>query len=120
MHVCMCHLHGALHGHASSPLCAPTLHPSPHVLALVPSPLITNSALTCIYAGKMEKPPKKAGLVQQYAEEKEITKMINANNESTFASKAQNAGGRLKAVSGCFTFYWAEGAQTWPSGACLP
>mmetsp|Transcript_25557 Transcript_25557/g.64842 ORF Transcript_25557/g.64842 Transcript_25557/m.64842 type:complete len:108 (-) Transcript_25557:500-823(-) len=48
--------------------------------------------------GKFEKPPKKAKLLEQYNDDKEVTKMINANNESTFAAKAQTVGGRLKAL----------------------
>lgn len=46
----------------------------------------------------MEKAPKKAGLRKAMAEEKKITKIINGQNEGTFAGVAQNAGGKLSVL----------------------
>lgn len=37
-------------------------------------------------------------LLDKYREEKELTKMINANNEGNAASKAQQSGGQLAVV----------------------
>lgn len=48
--------------------------------------------------GKLQKVPKKATLVKQYNEEKELTKMINARNEGTAAGMAAKGGGKLNVV----------------------
>eukprot|EP00878_Enallax_costatus_P004551 GHUV01004792.1.p1 GENE.GHUV01004792.1~~GHUV01004792.1.p1 ORF type:complete len:101 (+),score=40.96 GHUV01004792.1:265-567(+) len=48
--------------------------------------------------GKFDIKPKKAALATKYKDEKELTKMINANNESNLASKAQQSGGHLAVV----------------------
>jgi hypothetical protein len=61
--------------------------------------MCADSSALLHHAGKFDKPPQKARLQDLYKENKEITKMINANNESNAAAKAENAGGRLKAVS---------------------
>lgn len=54
--------------------------------------------LLFIGTGRMEKAPKKAGLRKVVAEEKKITKIINGQNEGTFAGVAQNAGGKLSVL----------------------
>lgn len=48
--------------------------------------------------GKFDIKPKKSGLLEKYKDEKDLTKMINANNESNLASKAQQSGGHLAVV----------------------
>lgn len=58
-----------------------------------------SKACTCIPAGKFDIKPKKAALATKYKDDRELTKMINANNESTLASKAQQTGGHLSVVS---------------------
>ncbi|KAF5828470.1 hypothetical protein DUNSADRAFT_17578 [Dunaliella salina] len=50
--------------------------------------------------GNWDLAPKKPKELAAFKENKEITKAINAGNESTFAAKAQNAGGKLKSVGG--------------------
>ncbi|GFH15007.1 uncharacterized protein HaLaN_11156, partial [Haematococcus lacustris] len=67
----------------------------------------TGGSLTCdkgmcrehadrVGAGHFEKPPVKTKLLEAYKDNKELTKTINATNESNIAAKAENAGGRLK------------------------
>lgn len=48
--------------------------------------------------GKFDIKPKKVNLLQKYKDEKDLTKMINASNESNLASKAQQSGGNLNVV----------------------
>ncbi|KAF8072538.1 hypothetical protein HT031_000198 [Scenedesmus sp. PABB004] len=48
--------------------------------------------------GKFDLKPKKAALVAKWKDEKDLTKMINANNESNAAAKAQQSGGHLTVV----------------------
>ncbi|KAL6754888.1 hypothetical protein V8C86DRAFT_2689452 [Haematococcus lacustris] len=48
--------------------------------------------------GHFEKPPVKTKLLEAYKDNKELTKTINATNESNIAAKAENAGGRLKSL----------------------
>lgn len=48
--------------------------------------------------GAFDIKPKKTNLLQKYKDEKDLTKMINANNESNLARKAQQSGGNLAVV----------------------
>ncbi|WIA08378.1 hypothetical protein OEZ85_007817 [Tetradesmus obliquus] len=48
--------------------------------------------------GAFDIKPKKAKLVQKYNDEKDLTTMINAKNESNAAGKAQQNGGQLAVV----------------------
>jgi hypothetical protein len=47
------------------------------------------------FVGKLDKAPKKARVRVQALEENKITKIINRQNEGTFAGVASNAGGKL-------------------------
>jgi hypothetical protein len=49
-------------------------------------------------AGSFNIKPKKARLLSDYSDGRDLTKLINASNEAEFASKAQQAGGTLKTV----------------------
>ena len=51
-----------------------------------------------VAAGKLEKPIKRARLKQSAVEETRITKIINMQNEDTFAGVASNAGGKLSVL----------------------
>lgn len=50
-------------------------------------------------AGRLSKPPKKGVIAKQFQESKELTKAINAENESKFAGVAASSGGQLAVVS---------------------
>lgn len=50
------------------------------------------------HAGKFDLAPKKKAARQQYEMEKDMTKFINAKNESRAAGLAEGAGGRLAVV----------------------
>jgi len=39
--------------------------------------------------------------MSDFNDQKELTKMINQNNENTFAARAEQAGGHLKMVRMC-------------------
>jgi Protein of unknown function (DUF2462) len=49
-------------------------------------------------AGKFDIAPKKKVLKQQYEQDKDMTKFINANNESRAAGLAAASGGKLAVV----------------------
>jgi len=54
--------------------------------------------------GALAKPVKKQALKKQAKEETKITKVINAQNEGTFAGVAQNAGGKLSVLKAPLNF----------------
>ena len=54
--------------------------------------------------GSLSKPVKKQALKKQANEDTKITKVINAQNEGTFAGVAQNAGGKLSVLKAPLNF----------------
>uniref|UniRef100_A0A7S3VVZ1 Uncharacterized protein n=1 Tax=Dunaliella tertiolecta TaxID=3047 RepID=A0A7S3VVZ1_DUNTE len=67
--------------------------------------------------GNWDLAPKKPKELAAFKENKEITKAINAGNESTFAAKAQNAGGKLKSLKAPLPVNAPKGAEKKRSGA---
>ena len=54
--------------------------------------------------GALSKPVKRQALKKQASEDVRITKVINAQNEGTFAGVAQNAGGKLSVLKAPLNF----------------
>ncbi len=54
--------------------------------------------------GALSKPVKRQSLKKQTSEDGRITKVINAQNEGTFAGVAQNAGGKLSVLKAPLNF----------------
>ena len=69
--------------------------------------------------GALSKPVKRQALKKQAGEDGRITKVINAQNEGTFAGVAQNAGGKLSVLKAPLNFdtRYKSHRQSKPFGA---
>lgn len=57
--------------------------------------IVADTSVHLNRTGRLQKAPKNAALRQTYRENQELSRMINEDNENTFAGIARNAGGKL-------------------------